>query len=366
MGRANDGAGPEAAKPVKPVNIRDVALRAGVSTATVSRALAAPDRVRQALRDRVEAAVRTLGYTPNLAARTLRAGASRMILIDAPHRIGGSFFAGLLTSLDEAFTARGYTCIVGSTEQSDEKARRLIELAYARQIDGAVVLTGLATRIDGRSLVEANVPIVSICAELIGGGAPCVTVDDERWAMRQVEFLAALGHKSLLYVGGSEGGYNEVRRRRGFKRGARAAGIATRHLAFAQGDYSLGSGVDAARAYAAVFPRATGVVCASDDMALGFMGFAAAAGLKCPDDYSIIGFDGIDYGRNWTPTLATIAQPSGEMGRVGADLMLRALAGDPAPPDTKITIECSLLPGGSTAPPGVTGARRRPAPKRRT
>ena len=361
MGRASDGARPESGKPV---NIRDVALRAGVSTATVSRALASPERVRAALRERVESAVRDLGYTPNLAARTLRAGASRMILIDAPHRIAGSFFGGLLDSLDEAFTARGYTCIVGSTEQSDEKARRLIELAYAKQIDGAVVLTGLATRIDGRSLVEANVPIVSICAELIGGGAPCVLVDDEKWAMRQVEFLAALGHKTLLYVGGADGNYNETRRRRGFKRGARAAGIAARSLSFARGDYSLGSGVEAARGFAARFPRPTGVVCASDDMALGFMGFAAAAGLTCPDDYSIIGFDGIDYGRNWTPTLATIAQPRDEMGRVGADLMLRALAGDSAPPDTKITLECALVLGGSTAPPRISGARRRRAPKR--
>ena len=211
MVRLTDGAGSESAKPV---NIRDVALRAGVSTATVSRALGSPERVRPALRSRVEAAVRELEYTPNLAARTLRAGASHMILIDAPHRIGGSYFAGLLTSLDEAFTARGYTCIVGSTEQSDEKARRLIELAYARQIDGAVVLTGLATRIDGRSLLEANIPIVSICAELKGGRSPCVVVDDENWAVRQVELLVALGHRRLLYVGGVDGNYNEVRRRR--------------------------------------------------------------------------------------------------------------------------------------------------------
>jgi len=363
VGRLSDGAGSESSKPV---NIRDVALRAGVSTATVSRALATPERVRAALRSRVEAAVRELEYTPNLAARTLRAGASRMILIDAPHRIGGSFFAGLLTSLDEAFTAHGYTCIVGSTEQSDEKARRLIELAYARQIDGAVVLTGMATRIDGRSLVEANIPIVSICAELKGARSPCVVVDDEFWAVRQVELLVALGHRRLLYVGGVEGNYNEVRRRRGFKRAARAARLAARDLSFASGDYSLDSGVEAGRAFAAVFPRPSGVVCASDDMALGFMGFAAAAGLKCPEDYSIVGFDGIDYGRNWTPSLATIAQPRGEMGRVGADLMLRALGGAPLPPDTKIVLDCSLQLGGSTAPPRVTGAPRRRAPRRLT
>ncbi len=340
--------------------MRDVAEHAGVSTASVSRALAEPERVRAALRGRVLESVRALEYSPNFAARSLRAGASRMILIDAPHHLSGAFFSDLIEGLDTAFTERGYTCIVGSTEHSPAKARRLIELAYAGQIDGAVVLNAEATRIDGRSLIDSKVPVVAICSELKGRKTPCVLIDDERWARRQVELLAALGHRDLLYVSGIADGYNEVRRRRGFKRAAAAAGIGEDRLSYAEGDYTPTSGVEAARAYVTKFPRPTGIVCASDDMAIGFMSFAAGAGMHCPADYSIIGFDGVETGRYWSPALTTIRQPRPELAKAGADLMLSALAGQPAPPDTRLVLECELILGGSTgAAPPLSAARRR-------
>ena len=331
-------------------NIRDVAKLARVSTATVSRALASPDRVGAELRQRVAAAVQALSYTPNVAGRILRAGASRMILLDAPHQLANSFFSGLFEGLDDAFTARGYTCIIGSTEISDEKARRLIELAYARQIDGVIALTADVARMDGRSLVDAKIPVVSICVELRTRKAPSVIIDDERWARRQVEHLVQFGHRRLLYVGGVPGNYNDVRRRRGFSRAASAAGIGESQLSFVEGDYTPPSGVEAARAFVARKARATGVVCASDDMAIGFMSFAADAGLSCPQDYSIVGFDGIGYGLFVRPSLTTIVQPRLEMAHAGADLMLRALEGDSPPPETQLVMECELRLGGSTGP----------------
>jgi LacI family repressor for deo operon, udp, cdd, tsx, nupC, and nupG len=124
------------------VRISDVAEAAGVSTATVSRALAFPDRLRPETRERVLAAVRRLGYTPNEAARALRAGASRMVLVVVPYLYSGAFFAGVINSIDAELSVEGYTMIVGSLDGIEEKARRLVDLVYARQIDGVIVLTG--------------------------------------------------------------------------------------------------------------------------------------------------------------------------------------------------------------------------------
>ena len=162
---------------------------------TVSRALALPDRLRPETRERVLAAVRRLGYTPNEAARALRAGASRMVLVVVPYLYSGAFFAGVINSIDAELSAEGYTMIVGSLDGIADKARRLVDFVYARQIDGVIILTGHIPMIDGRSLRDANVPIVSICAQLDTPDLPTVLVNDEECAIVQVRHLIDLGHR---------------------------------------------------------------------------------------------------------------------------------------------------------------------------
>jgi LacI family transcriptional regulator, repressor for deo operon, udp, cdd, tsx, nupC, and nupG len=178
----------------------DVAESAGVSTATVRRALAFPARLRPETRERMRAAVRRLGYTPNEAARVLRAGASRMVLVVVPYLYSGAFFTGVINRIDAELSAEGYTMIVGSLDGTEEKARRLIDLVYARQIDGVIVLTGRISVIDGRSLRDAGIPIVSICCEMDLPQLPTVLVTDEESAIAQTRHLIDLGHRHLLYV----------------------------------------------------------------------------------------------------------------------------------------------------------------------
>ena len=121
--------------------IRDVADAAGVSTATVSRALAFPDRVRPETRERVLRAVQDLNYTPNEAARALRAGSTRMVLVVVPFLYSGAFFAGVVNGVDAELAAAGYTSLTGSFDGNEDKARRLMDLVHAGQIDGVIVLT---------------------------------------------------------------------------------------------------------------------------------------------------------------------------------------------------------------------------------
>ena len=345
------------------VRIGDVAEAAGVSTATVSRALAFPDRLRPETRHRVLAAVRSLGYTPNEAARALRAGASRMILVVIPHRYSGAFFAGIINSIDAELSAEGYTMIVGSLDGMEDKARRLVDLVYARQIDGVIVFTGHIPLIDGRSLRDAGVPMVSICCEIEAPGLPTVLVNDEDCAMAQTRHLIDLGHRHLFYVSGQEGHYNEIMRYRGFLRSAAASGAETQRYA---GAYTLESGAAAARHFLTLDPRPTGVVCCSDEMAIGFIKTVTRAGVGVPDEVSVVGFDGIEFADYCEPTLTTIRQPREALGAVGARALLASLRGDPPATDRPIVLQGELLVRDSSGPAPMRRKRRSRAQIHRT
>jgi LacI family transcriptional regulator, repressor for deo operon, udp, cdd, tsx, nupC, and nupG len=327
--------------------ISDVAEAAGVSTATVSRALAFPDRLRPETRERVLAAVRDLGYTPNEAARALRAGASRMILVVVPYLYSGAFFAGIVNSIDAELSAEGYTMIVGSLDGIEDKARRLVDLVYARQIDGVIILTGHIPLIDGRSLRDAGVPIVSICCQLDAPDLPTVLVNDEECAAAQTRHLIDLGHRHLLYVSGSEGHYNEIVRYRGFLKVAAASRAETLRYV---GAYTLESGAAAARYFLSLEQRPTGVVCCSDEMAIGFIKTVSGAGVDVPDEVSVVGFDGIEFADYCEPTLTTIRQPRGELGAAGARALLETLGGQPGAGGNPIVFPGELLIRASTGP----------------
>ncbi len=330
--------------------IGDVAAAAGVSTATVSRTLAFPERVRPQTRALVLEAVQRLGYTPNEAARALRAGATRMILVVIPQSYSGAFFAGVINGVDAELSAFGFTMIMGSLDGPEDKARRLVDLVFARQIDGVIILNGSVPTIQGRSILDAGVPVVAVCAALERQNLPTVLVNDEACGALQTRHLIALGHRRLHYVAGIKGNYNEVHRYRGFLKEARAAGLSAERLSRSPGNYSLASGVAAAQEYLELSPRPTGVVCCSDEMAIGFLKTVAQAGVRCPQEISVVGFDGIEFGEFCEPALTTIRQPRFELGQTGARALLQVLRGESEPARRRIVLTGELVIRGSTAP----------------
>ena len=219
------------------------------------------------------------GYTPNEAARALRAGASRMVLVVVPYLYSGVFFSGVINGIDAELSAEGYTMIVGSLDGIADKARRLVDLVYARRIDGVIILTGQVPVIDGRSLRDAGVPLVSICCQMDMPLLPTVLVNDEECAIAQTRHLIDLGHRNLLYVSGPEDHYNEIVRYRGYLKAATASNAKTLRYT---GAYTFESGAAAARYFLNLDRRPTGVVCCSDEMAIGFIKTVTGAGVGCP------------------------------------------------------------------------------------
>lgn len=344
------------------VRIRDVALAAGVSTATVSRALAFPERVQPETRELVFEAVRRLNYTPNEAARALRAGSTRMVLVEVPYLYSGAFFAGVVNGVDAELAAAGYTMLMGSFDGNPDRARRLMDLVHARQFDGVLTLPGVAQTVDRRSVFDAGVPLVSVCTKLVDRpNLPTVIIDDEDCAVAQTRHLLDLGHRHLLHVAGFAGHYNAEVRHGGFLKAVVAAGLPRENALNFQGDYTLASGVAAARHFLKLDRRPTGVVCDSDEMAIGFMKTLTSAGVRVPQDVSIVGFDGIEFAEYCEPSLTTIRQPSRDLGATGARTLLRLLADPGDGPTDAIVLRGELVVRDSTgpAPRAKDKARRR-------
>jgi LacI family repressor for deo operon, udp, cdd, tsx, nupC, and nupG len=340
----------------RPVTIHDVAARAGVSTATVSRTLATPDLVSDDARARVLQAIKATGYTPNIAARNLRAKRSMMVLVVVPN-IANAFFAEILRGIDDELVGSGYGIIIGNLDNRREREARYVDLVFAGQVDAVLLMSGRVPAGNGRLMSEAGVPLATICVDIAESSFPSIMVDDQLASKTVVQHLVGLGHTRFGYLSGPLGNRNEIGRREGFMAGLSTAGLNPSHAHYWQGDFMIRSGVGAAHQFLALKDRPTAVYAVSDSMAISFMKTVMEAGVRVPEDLSIVGFDGIEFTEFVTPTLTTIQQPRHEIGRTGARVLLEALAN--GTPPRSVRLPAPLLIRDSTAAPPAVAAKAR-------
>ena len=328
--------------------IIDVAAKAGVSTATVSRVLSRPDRVAEPTRARVLEVVRALGYTPNVAARTLRTLRAAKILLTVPD-ISNPFFASVIRGAEEAARDAGYAVVVGDTRHDPEAEDQYAEMLSRREVDGLIFL--------GHRLPESLQPLLDRCgdaAPIVNGceyspgiGVPSVHIDNAAASSDAFEHLVHLGHRVIGIITGPS--VSPISRDR--LAGAMAA--AARHrlvdqLHVAEADYSAGVAFEQTRALLA--HGVTAIYCFSDEMAIGAISAIAAAGLACPGDVSVIGFDDLPLARYFQPGLTTIAQPKAMIGARAVELLVQILRDTPSPL-RQITLDHTLVVRNSTAAP---------------
>jgi LacI family repressor for deo operon, udp, cdd, tsx, nupC, and nupG len=355
-GRKPGGAGrPDGVRPA-PLNIAEVAALAGVSTATVSRSLANPGRVSRATRERVLEVVRRTGYTPNVAARNLRAARSMTVLVVVPSLVT-VFFSALLLGVDRALSAEGYGMLIGNLEDGAEKEARLVDLALSGQADGVLLLNGHVPQGPVRSLAHSPVPIVAVSVPS-ADDVPAVLVREREAAAAVAEHLLGLGHRRFGYVTGPAASYIEHERWAGFRDALGEAGVAEAAIRRYPGDFRVGTGVAAGRLFLTEPERPTAVFAISDEMAMGFIRAVRDGGLEVPRDVSVAGFDGIELIDYCDPPLTTVRQPREEMGRAAAEILVKLMQGLPLPPTSRrLHLDATLRPAGSTAPPAAPSPR---------
>ena len=342
------------ARPGGRPGIADVARLAGVSTATVSRALATPGVVSMATREKVLAAVRRTGYTPHVAARSLRARRTMMVLVVVPD-IANPFFSEVLRGIDDTLAAAGYGLLIGNLANSAAKQGRYVDVVFAGQVDGELLLNGGVPSEGGRSLLDAGVPIVAACEAVPGAPFPQVEIQNREASLAVARLLLQLGHRRFAYISGPRGNILETERLAGFRKGLEAAGIRGAALTLFDGDFTFRAGADAARRFVAMRPRPTAVYAANDEMAIGFLKTLRAAGLLVPRDVSVVGFDGIEYADYCEPPLTTVRQPRHAIGATAAGLLIDLMTGKTRASPVLTRLEISLLVRNSAGP--APGAR---------
>lgn len=328
------------------VTIQDVARRAGVSTATVSRAIALPDRVTEATREAVFSAIRETGYTPNAAARSLRAKSTRMVLVLLPG-IGNSFFTPVLNALEEVFSEAGYGVLIGYARNSPRRETHYARVIRAGQVDGVLVVTGNIPRDEAFVQIPGSVPISLMFSEVPGTDEFSVfDVDNRAAAAAMVRHLIGQGHRRIAHIAGADASLEARERSAGYCDALREAGLPVDPALLWRGatNYDFGSGERAAPRYFALADKPTAVFAAADEMAFGFMRALKNQGLDIPGDVSVAGFDDTEYAVHYDPALTTMRQPRTELGTLAARDLLRRMTGkDGDVAISHVRLKCDLV-----------------------
>ncbi|MDR1387921.1 MAG: LacI family transcriptional regulator [Propionibacteriaceae bacterium] len=321
---------------------RDVAVLAGVSVSTVSRALSRPDMVAPATRQAVAKAAAQLDYRPNPAARGLITGRTGNIGLILPD-IENPFFASVIKGVQAQARHRDYAAFIADTDEDASMEAELVH-HFAPQVDGLILCSPRSPDPAIRDMAALR-PVILLNRSI--EGLPSITIDNADGVRQALSHLWALGHRRIGYAGGPAASYSELARREAFQAAHEALpGLDRVDLGhfppfhsggLAAGDLALAAGVTAVLAY-------------NDLMAVGLLERLRSRGLDLPGQMSVVGFDGIPIGAMLSPTLTTVQAPILALGRAAAGLLLTVLdQPQTAPSPHQLPVE--LMVRGSTGEP---------------
>ena len=339
-------------EPARPrIRLRDVALDAGVSTASVSRVLNNDLRVNPEIRARVEAAVQRLGYRPNSAARALASRKFRKIGAIVPTLENHSFASGV-EALQARLAQEGYATIVASSNYSPEQellqAGMLVSVGVdAIMLIGADHLPALYALLD-----DSCTPFVNAWVVDRNSGHACVGFDNHAAAMRLTQYLVDLGHRAFGVVSGIRKGNDRACERvRGITDVLTARGLSLPSERLIETPYRIFESQLALRSLMAADDPPTAIICGNDIQAFGVLIECQSLGLSVPETVSVAGFDDLDFSAHINPALTTIQVQASEIGTRAAEYLLARLSGQPVLNITEI--KTNLIVRLSTAPPRV-------------
>jgi len=298
--------------------LADVARTAGVSTATVSRCLNTPERVTKSTRDRVNAAVEQLGYTPNFGARVMAAKRTFTIGAIIP-TMENAIFARGLQAFQEELHERGYTLLVSSSAYHPKVEEEQIRTLVARGADGLLLIGYERDPEIYQYLKRRNVPVLVSWAFNQDDQQPSVGFDNCASMRALAEEVLRHGHRRIGVISGiTNGNDRATQRMEGIKTALLDHGVSPDSLNIVETNYGIENGADALEHLMQTVPRPTAVMCGNDVLAAGALRRARELNIDVPSDLSITGFDDIELASIVCPALTTVHVPHREMGRKAA------------------------------------------------
>jgi LacI family repressor for deo operon, udp, cdd, tsx, nupC, and nupG len=341
--------------------IKDIAERAGVSVATVSRALADSALVTAQTRQRVLDLARELNYRPNVSARNLRTRKSMSVLL-VVRDVGNPFYLDILKGVEATAREAGYSVLMGNTENDPARETEYFNMLRDGHADGMILMTGKLPPAGGGRLGGWNhLPVVVALEMIEGSGLPHVQVDNVAAARGAVEHLIALGHRRIAHISGPVPEPMSVCRRQGYRLAMGEAGLAIPDGYEVRGDFLLESGEQCCRSLFVLAEPPTALFVANDEMAYGAVHELRRMGRDVPGDVSIVGFDDLYLSKAFYPALTTVSQPRAEIGRTAMGLLLAILSGGSVHRSEPLVLPTVLNIRGSTAPPRSRNREGMPA-----
>lgn len=331
--------------------IKDIAERAGVSVATVSRALSGSSLVTDETRKRVNALARELNYRPNVSARNLRTRRSMSVLL-VVRDVGNPFYLEILKGVEATAREAGYAVLMGNTENDPDREVEYFNMLRDGHADGMILMTGkLPPPQPGESADLSHLPVVIALEMIEGSGFPHVQIDNVAAAQAAVEHLVALGHRRIAHIAGPLPEVMALHRREGYRAAMKAAGLEIPEGYEVRGDYLLESGEARAADLFALAEPPTAIFAANDEMAYGAIHALRRLGRNVPGDVSVVGFDDLYLSKAFYPPLTTVSQPRADIGRTAMSQLLNVLSDGDVGAEPAIVLPTTLNIRGSTAPP---------------
>jgi LacI family transcriptional regulator, galactose operon repressor len=331
------------------VTIREVARRAGVSTATVSRALNRPEKVRAMTRDRVLQVVRETHFVFDGIAASMISRRSRTIGLIIP-TIMNSIYAASTQSIQRTAQAAGYTVLLGVSEFSPRQEAELAQRLLERRADGLILTGGNHHQGLIEKIRTNGVPFLITWKLMRDKDWPSVSFDNYKAARAAVEFLISLGHRRLgLVCGRTDINDRALDRRQAFEDCLNSHGLAVDPGLIYERDFEMEEGASAMSAMLDTPAPPTAVFCANDIQAIGALALCREKGLSVPGDISIIGFDDLPATSYTRPKLTTVRVPAHDMGRRAAEIMIASI--ERRIPLQSVELQTELIARETTAPP---------------
>jgi len=313
------------AKKKRSVTIQDVARTAGVSVSTVSRVLNGKVDVAEDTQGRILSVISDLGYTTNLAARSMRSQKKNLIGMVLPD-IAFPFAAEVMKGVNQAIAESTYDLLVYTTGDVRKQGRESAEQKYVSLLansitDGVLVVAPVAAEYIN------DVPIVSVDPVLSNPNYPVVHATNYQGAVDAMDYLLSLGHKRIAFISGRVGLESSNRRLLGYRDALQNAKIEVDEDLIIPGDYTTDAGIKAARHLFTLKDRPTAIFASNDQSAMGVFQVADEMKVKIPEDVSLIGFDNIPESKFLG--LTTVDQFIFEMGYVATQMLIKIIEGIP-------------------------------------
>lgn len=333
------------------VTIKDVARRAGVSVATVSRVMNKSGPVSPEASERIHEAAAALHYVPHGGARSLITSKTSTIGVLLPDLYGG-FFSEMIRGIDQTAQQHGYHLLLSGSHNRKNEMEAAMRAMRGRT-DG---LIAMSPHFDAATLVEnlpPSLPVILLSCDATDDEYQVIAIDNTGGAESMVRHLLDLGHRRIAMVMGEKGHFDTGERVQGYRNALLEAGVDLDPQYEAQGDFSEASGHRAVQELLALAEPPTAIFCANDSMAIGGLCAVHDAGLRVPDDVTVVGFDDIPLAHYLSPPLSSVHVPVFEMGARAVTRLIAALKGEPVSERRHERLPTHLVVRSSCSPPPV-------------